>query len=118
MKSQALFSSKDKSEKLKCRLLQFLFGTFRVKQENLKIKVYVPNTENDAITRKVKVRYESLLQVTDRQKLIRLHHYKVIQGYKFGRVFLYQELLPVLSFHSNRICSTSTIFFEYICSDS
>ena len=30
MKNQALFSSKDKSEKLKCHLLQFLFGAFRV----------------------------------------------------------------------------------------
>ena len=30
MKNQALFSSKDKSEKLKCRLLQFLFGALRV----------------------------------------------------------------------------------------
>ena len=32
MKSQALFSLKDKSEKLKCRLLQFLFGALRVKR--------------------------------------------------------------------------------------
>ena len=31
MKNQALFSSKDKSKKLKCRLLQFLFGAVRVK---------------------------------------------------------------------------------------
>ena len=31
MKNQALFTSKDKSKKLKCRLLQFLFGTSRVK---------------------------------------------------------------------------------------
>ena len=31
MKNQALFSSKDKSEKLKCRLLQFLFGALGVK---------------------------------------------------------------------------------------
>ena len=30
MKNQALFSSKDKSEKLKCRLLHFLFGALRV----------------------------------------------------------------------------------------
>ena len=30
MKNQSLFSSKDKSEKLKCRLLQFLFGALRV----------------------------------------------------------------------------------------
>ena len=33
MKNQALFSLKDKNEKLKCRLLQFLFGTLRVKTE-------------------------------------------------------------------------------------
>ena len=31
MKNQALFSLKDKSKKLKCCLLQFLFGTLRVK---------------------------------------------------------------------------------------
>ena len=31
MKNQALFSSKDKREKLKCRLLQYLFGALRVK---------------------------------------------------------------------------------------
>ena len=31
MKNQAVFSSKDKSKKLKCRLLQFLFGALRVK---------------------------------------------------------------------------------------
>ena len=31
MKHQALFSSKDKSKKLKCRLLHFLFGALRFK---------------------------------------------------------------------------------------
>ena len=31
MKNQAIFSSKGKSKKLKCRLLQFLFGALRVK---------------------------------------------------------------------------------------
>ena len=30
MKNQPLFSSKNKSKKLKCRLLQFLFGALRV----------------------------------------------------------------------------------------
>ena len=30
LKYQALFSLKDKSKKLKCHLLQFLFGTLRV----------------------------------------------------------------------------------------
>ena len=32
MKNQALFSSKDKSKKLNCRLLQFFFGALRVNQ--------------------------------------------------------------------------------------
>ena len=31
MKNQAIFSSKDKIKKLKFRLVQFLFGTLRVK---------------------------------------------------------------------------------------
>ena len=31
MKNQALLSLKDKSKKLKCHLLQFLFGALRVK---------------------------------------------------------------------------------------
>ena len=31
MKNQIVFSSKDKSKKLKCRLPQFLFGALRVK---------------------------------------------------------------------------------------
>ena len=36
MKYQALFSSKDKSKTLKCRLLQVLFGALRVNSvENL-----------------------------------------------------------------------------------
>ena len=30
MKNQAIFSSKEKSKRLKCRLLQFLFGDLRV----------------------------------------------------------------------------------------
>ena len=32
MKNQALFSSKDKSKKLKCRPLQFLFGALRLRK--------------------------------------------------------------------------------------
>ena len=31
MKNQALFSLKDRSKKLKCHLLQFLFGALRLK---------------------------------------------------------------------------------------
>ena len=33
MKNQALFSSQDKSKKIKCHLLQFLFGALRVSFE-------------------------------------------------------------------------------------
>ena len=40
MKNQALFSSKDKIKKLKCRLLQFLFGALRVKR----CKIFHPNS--------------------------------------------------------------------------
>ena len=36
MKNQALFSTKDKSKKLKCRLLQFLFGALRVQKLRVK----------------------------------------------------------------------------------
>ena len=35
MKNQALFSSKDKIKKLKCRLLQFVYGALRVKYQPL-----------------------------------------------------------------------------------
>ena len=35
MKNQALFSSNDKTKKLKCRLLQFLFGTLRVNKSRV-----------------------------------------------------------------------------------
>ena len=34
MKNQALFSLKDKRKKLKCCLLQFLFGALRIKLTN------------------------------------------------------------------------------------
>ena len=36
MKHQALFSSKDKSKKLKCLLLQFLFSASRVNKEKVR----------------------------------------------------------------------------------
>ena len=40
MKNQALFSSKDK-QKLKCHLLQFLFGAFRVNSLLGSASIYV-----------------------------------------------------------------------------
>ena len=41
MKNQALFSSKDKSNKLKCHLLQILFGPLRVKSNTPSHQFYV-----------------------------------------------------------------------------
>ena len=39
MKNQALFSSTDKSKKLKCRLLQFLLSTLRAKIKSCYVAV-------------------------------------------------------------------------------
>ena len=36
MKNQALFSTKDKSKKIKCCLLQFLFGALKVNDKGRK----------------------------------------------------------------------------------
>ena len=37
MKNQALFSLLDKSKKLKCLLLQFLYGALRIKYTSIKL---------------------------------------------------------------------------------
>ena len=47
MKNQALFSLKDKSKKLKWRMLQFLFGTLRV---NAKWDANMDNDTNNWMT--------------------------------------------------------------------
>ena len=44
MKNQALFSSKDKSKKLKCHLLQFLFVALRVKRNHQKMIITYSNS--------------------------------------------------------------------------
>ena len=48
MQNQALFSSKDKSKKLKCRLLHFLFGALRVNTKNKTVagKIHKTNTDS------------------------------------------------------------------------
>ena len=48
MKNQALFSSKDKSKKLKCRLLQFLFGALRAKRFPFRFKTQTPKSFSSA----------------------------------------------------------------------
>ena len=42
MENQALFSLKDKSKKLKCCLLQFLFGTLRINYDIPVITTSIP----------------------------------------------------------------------------
>ena len=49
MKNQALFASKDKSKKLKCRLLQFLSGALRVKVPKMKIVEFANSIELDKV---------------------------------------------------------------------
>ena len=49
MKNQALFSSKYKSKKLKCRLLQFLFGAFRV-MNSVKMNPLLPRNLHQDIS--------------------------------------------------------------------
>ena len=50
MKNQALFSSKDESKKLKCRLLQFLFGALKVKgQVMYKVCMYTYGDDAKAL---------------------------------------------------------------------
>ena len=56
MKYHALFSSKDKSKKLKCRLLQFLFGALRVNMDytgekvNCSVRINSITTEKQTTT--------------------------------------------------------------------
>ena len=50
MKDQALFSSKDKMKKLKCHLLQFLFGALRVKNYLVLCKIYTDNSGINSYT--------------------------------------------------------------------
>ena len=49
MKNQALFSSKDKSKKLKCRLLQLLFSALRVNTANAKTVEFASSIDPDDV---------------------------------------------------------------------
>ena len=49
MKNQALFSSKDKSKKLICHLLQFSFGFLRVKAAKIKRAEFANSIDLDEV---------------------------------------------------------------------
>ena len=59
MKNQALFSSKDKSKKLKCRPLQFLFGALRVNMELLVLLLYILHKLYLAKIRSIHISYQN-----------------------------------------------------------
>ena len=61
MKHQALFSSKDNSKKLKCRLLQFLFGALRVKCGYRK-HIFCPSTPGSLDNESKKENLQKLTQ--------------------------------------------------------
>ena len=50
MKNQALFSLKDKSKKLKCCLLQFLFGGLNIAQEGRFVLVSLDQQNMNSFT--------------------------------------------------------------------
>ena len=50
IKNQAFFSSKDKSKKLKCHLLQFLFGALRVKNMFETVEIREPLVKGQRMT--------------------------------------------------------------------
>ena len=54
MKNQTLFSLKDKSKQLQCHLLQFLFGTLRVKL------IRTSNTDLDILHQVYKIKLHCL----------------------------------------------------------
>ena len=57
MKNQALFSSKDKSKKLKCHLLQFSFGTLRVSMFQMDDSVFTEFLSNSYQTTRACVEF-------------------------------------------------------------
>ena len=87
LKLQALFSSKDKSKRLKCCLLQFLFGALRA----------VNSCVTDAILRKLNMHHH-LIVIHDMH-----HHLIVIQTYyKFDETLFTSYLFMAQEGRKNR----------------
>ena len=92
MKYQALFSSKDKSKKLKCHLLQFLFSALRVKFscKYTYLKLFPPKKRELKIARTFLIVecYQKILTV---MKIDVNHKHKLLLGRSFAvvlRIFL------------------------------
>ena len=79
MKNQALCSSKDKSKKLKCRPLQFVFGTLRV-------NIYTITTNKTQEIKKKIIQTESvIIESTKKVK-------DLVMG---GQIFCIKSCLPL-----------------------
>ena len=76
MKNQALFSSKDKTKKLNCRLLQFLFGALRVKLKTTRQSTTVWNRQYN----KPKISFNFF------QDAFQIHVFMLNQFYRYDRV--------------------------------
>ena len=94
MKHQALFSSKDKSKKLKCRLLQFLFVALRVKSQT-KLQ------QMTLLCYRIYPKYLDTVNVRTRYFFLKRHLFYVpyISRHVHNRVFL----LPV-NFGQKKTC--------------
>ena len=89
MKNQALFSSKDKSKKLKCHLLQFLFGALRVKS-GLPLRREATNETESVLPLE---RVASHFKQRDNCSIVRFicHHYN--NDYKNFAIFFLDKLM-------------------------
>ena len=88
MKNQALFSSKDKSKKLKCRLQQFLFGALRVNcfcTSSLRLRFSLLITRDLAVSLDRRQKLCAILldfskafeKVPHHRLAVKLHHYDI-----------------------------------------
>ena len=67
MNNQALFSLKDRSKKLKCRLLQFLFGTLWVNNKTL---MYPIQDSSPVSAKKLKHKTFNILVMTEQNRTL------------------------------------------------
>ena len=83
MKNQALFPSKDKSKKLKCHLLQFLFRCF---SEKIRLDV---SSESSARQR-IHMKNQALFPSKDKSKKLKCH----LLQFLFGAAALRVKIAP------------------------
>ena len=110
MKNQAFFSSKDKSKKLKCHLLQFLFGALRVNTETKIPPPHVPQMTSKATRKKNESCRTFVLNHNFLMKKLEIRHrYSLLLTHK---AFLQIVYIKNRSCRMNRLISPCT-FMKY-----